>query len=72
LQIALEAATTIADMSLGAAMMAKECVNRADETSLAEGLRFERRVFHALFATADQKEGMTAFVEKRQPRFTNR
>jgi enoyl-CoA hydratase len=53
-------------------MMAKEAVNRAYETTLAEGIRFERRVFHATFATQDQKEGMAAFVEKRPPHFTNR
>jgi len=50
-------------------MMAKETINRAYETTLAEGIRFERRVFHAMFATADQKEGMDAFVEKRKPEF---
>ena len=48
-------------------MMTKEAINRAEETSLAEGIRFERRVFHALFATADQKEGMAAFLDKRRP-----
>jgi enoyl-CoA hydratase len=53
-------------------MMAKEAVNRAFETTLAEGIRFERRLFHASFASADQKEGMAAFVEKRKPAFTNR
>ena len=53
-------------------MMAKEAVNRAYETTLAEGVRFERRLFHALFATEDQKEGMAAFVEKRKPAFKNR
>jgi len=53
-------------------MMIKESVNRAFETTLAEGIRFERRVFHAVFATADQKEGMAAFSEKRKPEFTNR
>jgi enoyl-CoA hydratase len=53
-------------------MTAKEAINRAFESSLAEGLRFERRVFHALFATADQKEGMNAFIEKRPARFTNK
>jgi enoyl-CoA hydratase len=53
-------------------MMTKETVNRADEVTLSEGIRFERRVFHAMFATADQKEGMAAFVEKRAPRFENR
>jgi enoyl-CoA hydratase len=52
--------------------MAKESVNRALETSLAEGIRFERRLFHAMFATADQKEGMAAFIEKRTPQFKNR
>jgi enoyl-CoA hydratase len=69
---ALKTAATIAAMSLPAVMMTKECVNRAYETSLAEGIRFERRVFHAMFATADQKEGMAAFVDKRAPKFTNR
>jgi enoyl-CoA hydratase len=56
-------------MSLPAAMMCKESINRAYETTLAEGIRFERRVFHAMFATADQKEGMAAFAEKRKPAF---
>jgi enoyl-CoA hydratase len=65
----LKAAETIAAMSLPAAMLAKESVNRAFEVSLAEGIRFERRVFHSLFATADQKEGMAAFIEKRQAKF---
>ena len=69
---ALKTAATIAGMSLPAAMMVKEAVNRADEISLAEGLRFERRVFHAMFATEDQKEGMTAFVEKRPANFRHR
>jgi enoyl-CoA hydratase len=59
-------------MSLPAAMMTKESVNRAYETTLAEGIRFERRVFHAMFATADQKEGMAAFVEKRKPDFQHK
>ena len=53
-------------------MLAKECINRAEETSLSDGVQFERRVFHSLFATHDQKEGMTAFVEKRKPQFKNR
>ena len=53
-------------------MMAKEAVNRAFETTLAEGLRFERRLFHSMFALDDQKEGMAAFAEKRQPQFQNR
>ena len=52
-------------------MLVKECVNRAFEGSLSEGLRFERRAFHALFATTDQKEGMAAFVEKRPAQFQN-
>lgn len=68
---ALKAAATIADFSRPAVMMAKEAVNRAYETTLSEGIRFERRVFHATFATQDQKEGMAAFVEKRAPKFTN-
>ncbi len=59
-------------MSLPVAMMTKETVNRAYETTLAEGLRFERRVFHSMFALADQKEGMAAFREKRAPEFENR
>jgi enoyl-CoA hydratase len=69
---ALQVAETIAAMSLPSVMAAKETVNRAFETSLAEGIRFERRVFHALFATRDQKEGMTAFVDKRAPKFENK
>ncbi|MBU4609554.1 enoyl-CoA hydratase [Achromobacter sp. GG226] len=68
---AIEAATIIAGMSLPAVMMAKESVNRAFESSLAEGLLFERRVFHSAFATRDQKEGMKAFIEKRQPHFVH-
>jgi enoyl-CoA hydratase len=68
---ALKAAETIASMSLPSVMLAKEAINRAFETTLAEGNRFERRVFHSLFATKDQKEGMAAFVEKRAPKFTN-
>ena len=66
---AVKVAETIASMSLPALMVAKEAVNSAFETSLAEGIRFERRTFHALFATHDQKEGMAAFVEKRPPKF---
>ena len=66
---AWKTAETIASMSLPIAMMTKETINRAYETTLAEGIRFERRVFHAMFAIADQKEGMQAFVEKRLPRF---
>ncbi|PWE13900.1 enoyl-CoA hydratase [Alcaligenes faecalis] len=69
---ALEAATVISSMSLPSVLMAKECVNRAFESSLEEGLLFERRNFHGLFATDDQKEGMRAFVEKRKPEFKHR
>src|SRR5688572_17539883 len=69
---AMKAAETIASMSLPSVYAAKESVNRAFETSLAEGVRFERRVFHALFATEDQKEGMAAFIEKRPARFKNK
>jgi enoyl-CoA hydratase len=69
---AMIVAEKIADLSLPAVMMAKEAVNRALETSLAEGIRFERRLFHAMFATEDQKEGMAAFVDKRTPQFRNR
>ena len=69
---ALKAAEKIAAMSRPLAMMAKEAVNRAYETTLAEGIRFERRLFHSTFATEDQKEGMAAFVEKRQPQFRHR
>ncbi|ART68544.1 enoyl-CoA hydratase [Mycobacterium dioxanotrophicus] len=69
---ALAVAETIAGMSLSAARMAKEAVNRAFESSLTEGLLYERRLFHSAFATADQKEGMAAFTEKRAPNFTHR
>ncbi len=69
---ALKTATSIADKSLPIAMMVKESVNRAFEVSLAEGIRFERRVFHAAFASEDQKEGMAAFIEKRKPVFKHR
>ncbi len=69
---ALKTAETIAGMSRPAVLMTKEAVNRAYETTLSEGIRFERRLFHATFATEDQKEGMAAFAEKRQPKFTNR
>lgn len=68
---AMAAAEKIADFSTPIAMMAKESVNRAYETTLSEGVRFERRMFHAMFATEDQKEGMAAFVEKRTPSFRN-
>jgi enoyl-CoA hydratase len=67
---ALRTAQKIAELSLPIVMMAKESVNRAFETTLNEGVRFERRLFHSTFATEDQKEGMAAFVEKREPRFT--
>ena len=67
---ALKTADTIAGMSLPITMMTKESVNRAYETTLTEGIRFERRVFHAMFAVADQKEGMAAFIEKRKPKFS--
>jgi enoyl-CoA hydratase len=66
---AIAAATVIAGMSLPSVMAAKECVNRAYESTLAEGVQYERRNFHALFATHDQKEGMAAFLEKRKPEF---
>ncbi|MBW7851821.1 MAG: enoyl-CoA hydratase [Rhodospirillales bacterium] len=69
---ALRVADRIAGMSRPAVMMAKEAVNRAYETTLSEGVRFERRLFHSTFATEDQKEGMAAFAEKRQPNFRNR
>jgi enoyl-CoA hydratase len=69
---ALAAAAKIASLSRPSVMMAKEAVNRALETTLEEGLRFERRLFHSLFATEDQKEGMAAFIEKRKPAFKNR
>ncbi|KNB53167.1 enoyl-CoA hydratase [Streptomyces caatingaensis] len=69
---ALAVADTVAGMSAPVAMMAKEAVNRSFETTLAEGVHFERRLFHAVFATADQKEGMSAFVDKRPPEFTHR
>jgi enoyl-CoA hydratase len=69
---AMKTADTIASMSLPSVLAAKEAVNTAFETTLAEGVRFERRVFHALFATADQKEGMAAFIAKRPPKFANK
>jgi enoyl-CoA hydratase len=69
---AMKTAEAIASMSLPAAMMTKESINRAYETTLAEGIRFERRVFHSMFAMADQKEGMAAFVEKRKPKFEHK
>jgi enoyl-CoA hydratase len=72
LDVALKAAEKIADFSIPAVMMAKEAVNRSYETTLGEGLRFERRLFHSLFAFEDQKEGMAAFAEKRAANFQNR
>jgi enoyl-CoA hydratase len=69
---ALKVAETIAAMSLPSVLAAKEAVNRAFETSLSEGVRFERRIFHSLFATSDQGEGMRAFVEKRPPKFLHK
>jgi enoyl-CoA hydratase len=68
---AVKVADTICDLSHPIVMLAKESVNRAYETTLNEGVRFERRLFHSTFATHDQKEGMAAFVEKRQPDFRN-
>ncbi|MEL7049265.1 MAG: enoyl-CoA hydratase [Pseudomonadota bacterium] len=69
---AQKVAGKIASYSLPAVMMTKETLNRAFETTLSEGVRFERRVFHAMFATQDQKEGMAAFIEKRKPDFKHR
>lgn len=69
---AMKAAGKICESSLPVVMMAKESVNRAFETTLAEGVRFERRLFHSGFAIEDQKEGMAAFIEKRKPVFRNR
>ncbi|HEX4410351.1 MAG TPA: enoyl-CoA hydratase [Xanthobacteraceae bacterium] len=72
LEEAMKVAETIAGMSLPSVLAAKEAVNRAFETPLAEGIRFERRIFHSLFATADQKEGMNAFAQKRPAKFDNK
>jgi enoyl-CoA hydratase len=69
---AIAVAERIGQLSRPVAMMVKEAVNRAFETTLAEGVRFERRLFHATFATEDQKEGMAAFIAKRKPAFKNR
>ncbi|MDP1693794.1 MAG: enoyl-CoA hydratase [Burkholderiaceae bacterium] len=69
---ALAAAATICAFGLPSVMMAKQCVNRAFESGLAEGVAYERGVFHSLFATEDQKEGMAAFVAKRKPSFKHR
>ncbi len=68
----LRMATKIAEQSHPIVMMTKESINRSYETTLAEGVRFERRLFHSMFATEDQKEGMTAFVEKRNPHFKHK
>lgn len=72
LEEAIDTAEAIARLSRPIVMMAKEAVNTACRTNLAEGINFERRLFHATFATEDQKEGMAAFVDKRQPAFKNR
>jgi enoyl-CoA hydratase len=72
METAMEAAETIAGYSKPVTVIAKESVNRAFESSLAEGIRFERRLFYSLFATEDQKEGMAAFVDKRKPGFRHR
>ncbi len=68
---ALKAAGKIASLSRPSILMAKEAINRSLEVSLSDGIRFERRLFHSLFATQDQKEGMAAFTEKRKPAFSN-
>ncbi|HZT25826.1 MAG TPA: enoyl-CoA hydratase [Pseudolabrys sp.] len=72
LEEAMKVADTIANMSLPSVLAAKEAVNRAFESGLSEGVLFERRVFHSLFATDDQKEGMKAFIEKRKPQWKNK
>ena len=72
LEETLKTAAKIAAMSLPVTMMVKEAVSRAEETSLSEGIRFERRLFHSAFATEDQKEGMDAFAAKRDPNWKNR
>jgi enoyl-CoA hydratase len=72
LEEALGIAAKIASFSLPSVLMAKEAVNRAFETGLSEGLKFERRLFHSTFGTTDQKEGMAAFTEKRPPKFEHR
>jgi enoyl-CoA hydratase len=68
----MKIAQKVVEKSLIATLGVKECVNRAEESSLSEGLLFERRVFHSMFATEDQKEGMAAFLEKRQPQFRDK
>jgi enoyl-CoA hydratase len=72
LEEAMAAAQKISEKSALTTMAVKEAVNRSYETTLAEGLRFERRIFHSMFATEDQKEGMAAFIEKREPQFRDR
>jgi len=72
LEEAIKVATRISELSAPAVMIAKESVNRAYETTLAEGVRFERRIFHSTFSMADQKEGMQAFIDKRKPQFKNK
>jgi enoyl-CoA hydratase len=72
LEEAIKTAQKLCELSLPVVMLAKESVNRAFETTLSEGVRFERRLFHSCFAIEDQKEGMAAFVEKRKPAFRNR
>src|SRR4029079_9802405 len=69
---AMKVADTIATMSLPSVLAAKEAINRAFESGLSEGMAFERRIVHSLFATEDQKEGMKAFVEKRAPKWKNK
>jgi len=69
---AMKVAETVANMSLPSVLAAKEAVNRAFESGLSEGMAFERRIFHSLFATEDQKEGMKAFIEKRSPKWKNK
>lgn len=72
LEVAGEAAAKIASQSQPIAMMTKETINASFEMSLTQGLRYERRLFQSMFTTEDQKEGMTAFVEKRKPHFKNK
>jgi len=67
----MEIAKKIGAKSLPSIMMAKECINISDQTSLNEGLKYESRIFHSMFSTKDQKEGMAAFVEKRKPNWKN-
>jgi enoyl-CoA hydratase len=69
---AMKVAETIANYSLPSVLAGKEAINRAFESGLSEGMAFERRIFHSLFATQDQKEGMKAFVEKRKPEWKNK